>query len=206
MEDLKLLLSENPCVNYLAFIELVKVAVRNMWGNKVVFTAAYPDAKLDVTPVITHKINLREPGSVGSHREIKPRQRYTGRTDTGETYQVWGQFFDYHIQFDVWGSTGDEADKTVGELEALLAQYTGYFMKKGVVQLIFERQLNDTATKAWRAELNNRSLVYYLKLDETKVTTVGDMKVIDVNAMVQDLLNIEYSTDIVESIISDNDE
>jgi hypothetical protein len=199
MDELKLLLSEAPCVNYLAFIELVKVAVKNMWGNKVVFAAAYPDEDLDVTPVITHKINLREPGTVGTHREIKPRLRYTGRTEDGKIYQVWGQRFDYHVQFDVWGSTGEEADKTVLELEALLTQYTGYFMKKGVAQFIFERQVNDTLTKVWRAGLTNRSLVYLLQIDETKVVVINDIKTIDINPLVQDLLSFEFPTDVIDS-------
>jgi hypothetical protein len=190
LEEIKLLLSDAPCVNYQAFIELVKIAVKNMWGDKVVFTAAYPDKDVDVTPIITHQIETREPGLVGNsgRREIKPRVRYSGTTDKGETYTLWGQWFDYQIRFDVWGSVAEEADKTVLDLENLLAQYTGFFMKKGVSQFILERQFNDRETKAWRTDLTNRTLIYYLRLDETKVTISNSITAIDVNAYISDLL------------------
>jgi hypothetical protein len=207
MEMMKQLLSECPCLNYLDFIELVKVAVKNMWGDKAVFTAAYPDHDVDKTPIITHKVNLKEPGTVGSgRREIKPRHRFSGTTDTGEKYEIVGQYFDYHVQFDIWGSTGEEADKVVTEFEALMTQYTGYFKKHGVVQFIFERQIDNTMTKAWTAKLTNRSVVYYLKLDETKVITNGDIKAIDVTAQILDLHNKETPTDFLEINISNNGE
>lgn len=209
MEELKLLLSESPCVNYQAFIELVKTAVTNMWGDKVVFASAYPDKEIDVTPIITHQIELREPGLVGNsgRREIKPRIRYTGLTDKNESYTVWGQWFDYQVRFDIWASTGEEADKTVLDLENLLTQYTGYFMKKGVSQFVLQKQYNDRETKAWRVDLINRTLIYYLRLDETKVTISNAIKSIDINEYIKDIFNDENDvTKVIDITISNTDD
>ena len=193
MNDLGLLLSQSPCVNYLSFIELMKVAVANMWDKKVAFAAAYPDDKVDVTPIITHKIETKEPGSVNNHgsKEIKPRQRYSGKTDDGKQFRVLGQWFDYRIRFDIWGSTGEEADRTVLEFESLMSQYVGFFKRKGVSEFLFEKQINDSMTKVWRAELTNRTLIYYLRLDETKIVIDGEMKTFDINAFVLDALHKE---------------
>lgn len=180
MEDLKRLLSEKPCKNYSSFIKIVEFAVQNAWKNEVLFIAAYPDEDVNQTPIITHKIELKEPGLVGNNREIKPRLRYSGKTDNGKTYNVWGQWFDYEVRFDIWGSTGEEADKIVEQFEQLMLQYLGYFQKKGVSKVFFKRQINDEGTNQWRVDLMNRTLIYHVRLDETKVTLVDNIETIDI--------------------------
>lgn len=191
MEKLHRLLSEQPCVNYKAFSELVKKAVENVWGDSVLFYPAYPHEDVDITPIITHNIRLKEPGGTGTHREIKPRLRYSDKTEDGRLFNVYGQWFDFEVQFDIWAGTGDQADQYVEDFQQLIMQYTGFFKRKGVSQIFLKRQVNDNNTKQWRSDLINRTLVYYVKIDETRIIFPRELKTVDINPIVAPYLIID---------------
>ena len=194
ISELDLLLSDEPCINYISLITLIGKAIKTAWGDTAIFVAAYPKEIVDKTPIITHQVMSKVPASLGTNatREIKPRLRYQGKTDDGRNFKIMGQFFEYSIRFDIWANNGEQADEYVENFQALMCRYTGKLKKSGVSEILFSQQINDEVTNKWRAELINRTLIYYVRLDETITVIVDDIESIDLRIKIMHIIDQMY--------------
>jgi hypothetical protein len=126
------------------------------------------------TPVITYHIDNRIP-----HIEIKPRFRQGIINDEeNQRVTVYGQSFDYTIEFTIWADTNEQADKTMNQFEDSIFTYTGDLMRNGVQKIIFRQQKPDNKTTTGRATLANRTLVYQVILERLFVRPVQMFKII----------------------------
>jgi hypothetical protein len=116
----------------------------------------------------------KRPGAFGNVSEIKPRVRQTitsgvtvdGSPLVGQAVEVFGQMFDYYIEFQVWAESGEEADLIAEQFQDFMFKYTGYLKKLGVNEILFTEAGSDEGTAKWRSELVNRNLVYMVRIDE----------------------------------------
>ena len=115
--------------------------------------------------------------------EIKPRLRQTGFIEkmdgnnktTGRTGEVWGQIFDYIVQFDILASDYKTVTEVMNIFEDMLFTYAAHFMLEGVKGIRFSSRLTDSNLDAYRQKCSVRSLVY--NIDIEKLTARYDLDI-----------------------------
>lgn len=167
---------------------LIKKLITASWGSDAVtLVSAYPSdtySKELQTPVITYKVKSKVPGEFNSVSEIKPRLREeivikdTNLPIDGETLKVMGQMFDYYIEFEIWASDGEEADRIAYRFQQFINKYKGYIKEAGVDRLIFKELSSNDEESRWRTDLVSRSIVYHFRIDEiisAKIPAIEDI-------------------------------
>jgi hypothetical protein len=130
-------------------------------------------------PFITYKTVSRT-----TEKELKPRQREEIKeknVENGtERYgEVYAQKFKSVLQFNVFASVYDVADKVMERFEELMLLYTGYFKKNGVSELLFEKQITDSSYDIFREIASVRSLQYSVETEKITVQFKEDIKAIE---------------------------
>lgn len=137
-----------------------------------------PEKTLD-HPVITYRVISRTP-----KKELKAREREglvleeTHRKSEGRKGTVYGQKFKAYIQFDIVASEYSVADEVMDNFEDLILNYTHFFKKNGVAELLFEKHYTDENLDMYRQSVSVRSLQYYVELE--KLTMVYDTEIQDI--------------------------
>lgn len=102
--------------------------------------------------------------------ELKPRERQevdevdaAGKVRQG---RIWGQRFECVLQFDIIAGNYVVANQTLDFFEDLMFNYTFYFKKNGVVEILFDEQLTDSNFNIYRQDLSVRSLRYRVWIEK----------------------------------------
>lgn len=121
-------------------------------------------------PIVDQDLSLNEPHifyevlSRVPCMELKPRERQEvlDTDDKGKSRKgrVWGQRFECHVQFNIVAGDYEIADKVMEVFEDLMFNYTSYFKKNGVAEILFEGQHTDHNMDIYRQSLSIRSLQY----------------------------------------------
>lgn len=116
-------------------------------------------------PRIYYEVISRKPKS-----ELKPRPReeiHELTADDGSRRQgrVWGQKFECHVQFHIAASDYKQANKVMNDFESLIFNYTAFFKKNGVAEILFEKHFTDRNLDPFRQSLSIRSLQYYVEIE-----------------------------------------
>lgn len=155
-----------------SFMEMIGMLVaKTMKKTKAEFV---PDegARIEVDmavpidhPRIYYEVISRKPKS-----ELKPRPReeiHEMTADDGSRRQgrVWGQKFECHVQFHIAASDYKQANKVMNDFESLIFNYTAFFKKNGVAEILFEKHFTDRNLDPFRQSLSIRSLQYYVEIE-----------------------------------------
>ena len=155
-----------------SFMEMISTLVaKTMKKTKAEFV---PDegARIEVDmavpidhPRIYYEVISRKPKS-----ELKPRPReeiHELTADDGSRRQgrVWGQKFECHVQFHITASDYKQANKVMNDFESLIFNYTAFFKKNGVAEILFEKHFTDRNLDPFRQSLSIRSLQYYVEIE-----------------------------------------
>lgn len=113
--------------------------------------------------------------------ELKPRERqeinetdFLGKVRQG---RVWGQRFECLVQFDIVAGDYEAADKVMEVFEDVVFNYTSYFKKNGIAEILFDEQLTDSNLDIYRQSMSIRSLRYRVWIE--KLHTAFDTTEID---------------------------
>lgn len=163
---------EKNC-NYDDFIALLENTLRNVLPNikfvpfeeKSIFLE--PDRTVKNT-FITHKVINRRP-----LKESKPVFRHdviedaeNGESRIGTLY-AWRMFC--VIQFDIFSGNYHDAQQTMSLFEDLMFDYLGFFKKNGLVECLFDEQIEDQTLNAFRDVCSIRSLRYNITIEKYKI-------------------------------------
>lgn len=172
--------------------------------NIVNFVSGYPKEYKDKpdtiwVDTITYKVIRREPGTIGRHpfdppTEIKPRIREC-RVDPDHRdchVIIMGQWFDNLIQFDCWSKTNNRVDELIEWFEDFMYKYTWVFKKNGVNEILYWMRKQDEEISKWRADLANRSTIYYFRTETITTLREYDLKQIDLYLEVANSLPSGY--------------
>jgi len=135
---------------------------------------------------VTWKVVRREPGVfTGSpfgestnRKEIKPRirERATFHPSKDNQYlDIYGQWFDNLVQFDLWTKTNEEAEVLIEWFEDFMDMYRNIFMEYGLENLIYWRRFEDQTLLKWANPLHVRSVQYFCRTE--KLTAVPTYKI-----------------------------
>lgn len=176
--------------NLIDLMKLMRKLLIVSWGaDKVTFTAAYPKSTSPTdltTPIITYKTKSKLPGRFNNTSEIRPRYRSdieianTNLPIEAKFIEIYGQMFDYYVEFEIWAEDGEEADEVASKFQEFIFKYTGYFIGLGVDRIYFEELNSDESSGKWRTDLINRTIIYHIRIDEIvaiKVPTIEEITI-----------------------------
>lgn len=134
--------------------------------------SSYEKAKDIAVPIITYKTVHR---SI-FQKELRPRFRETvnDENNPSKTINVYGQKFDYLIEFKIMDSSDENAENTMSELEDLLLMYYGYFQSQGVSNIRFVEQGSDEQIQ-FKEQLYTKAIQYGVVLE--KITLISEEKI-----------------------------
>ena len=128
-------------------------------------------------PHIQFSIKSRKPKN-DMYAKPKAMEEFAENGDGSRKGIVYSQFFDYEIQFDILASDYITANKVMNAFEDAMFNYTGYFKRNGVSELLFLKQYTDTNLDAYRNTVSVRSLEYLVTIDRIRVVYASDLSVI----------------------------
>lgn len=127
-------------------------------------------------PYIYYELISREPKS-----ERKPRVRediteITRNENDKRGGRIWGQKFKCLVQFNILACDYKTANKVMNDFESLIFNYTAYFKKNGVAEILFERHFTDKNLDIYRQSLSVRSMQYYVEVEKLFAEFVSDIR------------------------------
>lgn len=169
--------------DYKSLLRTIKDALATNF-NDITFTGESPqvsETESMSTPIITYRLESKTPGEFSSGmKEIKPRLRETivvpetlfitgdepvlEGLKKGGSMEVWGQMFDYVLEFKIYGSNTEEVDNIADKFQQFLFKYTGYFKKIGVSEMIFISMKSESDTS--KSKLPTKIITYLFRVDE----------------------------------------
>lgn len=189
--------------------ELIRKILNAAWGSD--WGEFSPELKRGedpediILPQITYDIQSRE---VSEKTAIKPVltdtiKEVVNGTHTGDAFNIYRQWFDCIVEFNIWGRTTLESRQIMNNFESLLGAYTGYLKKQGIAEMFFLKEMSPRQSYRFVEGLPMRCVVYYIKLERIQSVRVSTLKKIDfeVNA-ISNLNKDSYITDLNNS--SDN--
>lgn len=152
--------------------KILNIAWGDDWGEITPEFALSDDISASKLPKIVYDINYREapekmskkPTLFGNKREIvdgKP---------TGDSFNIYRQFYDTVIEFNFFGNTMLEARNLSNKFEEIVATYTGLIKKNGLSELVFLKELPSENSVKFIPGIPMKSLMYYARFE--KIHTV----------------------------------
>lgn len=122
----------------------------------------------DLKPRLMETTIRRSPGNP----DYRPDDKYPVKENIEEEgVDVYRHAFRYVIQFDIFATSYDQANKVLKEFEELMVDYTGYLKMRGVSELLYDQRLTDESYVMYREKYSIRSVRYTLNIDKMYVVT-----------------------------------
>ena len=126
-------------------------------------------------PYIFYELITREPKT-----ERKPRSReeiveITADDGSRRQGRIWGQKFKCIVQFNILACDYKTANKVMNDFESLIFNYTAFFKKNGVAEILFERHFTDKNLDPFRESMSIRTLQYYVEIEKLFTEFVSDI-------------------------------
>lgn len=164
----------------------------------LVFAPAYPQYLIPQTPehlktmenptdlfrdTVSYMVTREEPGSVGGNkqpfggtREVNPRFRETRKTSDLGSENVYGQWFDALVQFDLWTLTNWEAERLVTWVKRFMTTHRMFFKDMGLSEVLFWWRGRDEVSSRLHNNLHLRSIVYFVRTEEISLEEEYNLK------------------------------
>lgn len=138
--------------------------------------------KLD-HPVITFSIiNMVPKGELKPRIREKVNESLDGdiNKNAARPGRVSGQKFKCTVQFNIIANDYKQSTAVMKDFEELIFNYTAYFKRNGVAELLFSRRFTDQNLDEYRQSTSIRSLQYYVEIERLYaefLTETGDIAV-----------------------------
>ena len=164
------------------FMEMIgKLVSKTMKKAKVEFSPdegarpVFDTSKSIDHPYIFYEVLVREPKT-----ERKPRARediveITMDNGSRRKVRIWGQKFKCIVQFNILASDYRTANEVMNNFESLIFNYTAYFKKNGVAEILFEKHFTDKNLDPFRQSLSIRTLQYYEEVEKRFTEFLSDI-------------------------------
>lgn len=171
------LIKTNASATLDQFIEMVnRIATKVLKKHGIIFspdegskTKVSSTETLDQTH-IQYKIKSRKP----RYNTLKPvpLENFTESTPDGQAVRngmVYTQKFDCIVQFDILASDYVRANEVMNAFEDAMFNYTAYFKKNGVSEVLFLEQFTDSDLDVYRNHVSVRSLQYKIVIERNRI-------------------------------------
>lgn len=169
------------------FVEMVSMLVaKTMKKEGVVFKpdeGARPIVdpnKLLENPVIFYEVIERKPKLERKPREREEIKEFHDDENRRRQGRIWGQKFACLVQFNFLACDYRTVNSVMNDFESLIFNYTPYFKKNGVAEILFEKHFTDKNLDLFRQTLSVRSLQYYLEIEKLTAVFETDIEEITI--------------------------
>lgn len=161
-------LSESPIgadLNSRTVPKLIWSIIEQVWVDKgITFSQARPVGPI-TDPTIVWHIVRRLPGREGLER-LKARHRITIPTIDGVTEtDIWAQWHTTWYQFDIYHLSDPKVDELSLEFEELIFSMGSWLKKAGVIEFLFDEEVEDSLLQGSQKSVFVRSLRYMCILE-----------------------------------------
>ena len=155
------------------FMEMISMLVSKTMKKKGVVFKPDEGARLQVdqvnkvdNPYIFYEVIDRTP-----KKELKPREReeiieVTDDKNGRRQGRIYGQKFECTVQFNFLACDYTSVNTVMNDFEDLIFNYSAYFKKNGVAEILFKRHFTDKNLDIYRQTLSVRSLQYYVEIEK----------------------------------------
>ncbi|EOO44557.1 hypothetical protein [Bacillus cereus] len=178
--------SDKP-ITFLSFVD----DLQKLWkeaGLSGEFIRYSPIKEDAVFPRITYRVVERKINQ--DIKDIKPRHRGTIRHPyrDGEYVNLYGQVFDVAVEFVVYSESAEEADEMILDLEEFIQNYTGFFKKNGVQEILFDSQGADEVIQNQRINIAKRPMYYKMRFEKITVKFTNEIRQVQVASTINNSL------------------
>jgi len=169
--------------------EVIRKLVDTAWGKDwgqfgSEFKESVDENEL-ILPQITFDEHERE---ISEKKPIKPQiQNNIKEYDqdgkpTGDSFNIYKQWFDALVEFNVYGKTKKEMRDVINKFEMLLLVYMKHLKKKGVSEMIFLKYMVGSKSNQYNKDLdaNMGSLLYLVRLERTTKVRLSTLNKLEV--------------------------
>lgn len=122
--------------------------------------------------------------SAPDRRVLNRKPIYRETVETGDPHvleEIYGQWLDARVRFDLWGATGDQAEKLVYWFLSYFRMNRWVLQHNGIKDIYFLRRGHDQPVGNWRSRLYHRAVdfivrtehlfvAHYRRLDQIKIS------------------------------------
>ena len=134
-------------------------------------------------PHIQFTIKSRKPKS-GFYAKPRIREEFTESSinnSKGRRGTIYSQIFDYIVQFDILASEYTTANAVMNAFEDAMFNYTAFFKKNGVSEILFLQQYTDSEQDIYRNAVSVRSLQYLVSIEKNRLQYDSSVVIISSN-------------------------
>ena len=134
-------------------------------------------------PHIQFTIKSRKPKS-GFYAKPRIREEFTESSinnSKGRRGTIYSQIFDYIVQFDILASEYTTANAVMNAFEDAMFNYTAFFKKNGVSEILFLQQYTDSEQDIYRNAVSVRSLQYLVSIEKNRLQYDSSVTIISSN-------------------------
>lgn len=134
-------------------------------------------------PHIQFTIKSRKPKS-GFYAKPRIREEFTESSinnSKGRRGTIYSQIFDYIVQFDILASEYTTANAVMNAFEDAMFNYTAFFKKNGVSEILFLQQYTDSEQDIYRNVVSVRSLQYLVSIEKNRLQYDSSVAIISSN-------------------------
>lgn len=152
--------------------KILNVAWGDDWGEITPEFSTSDNISEATLPKIVYDINYRETTEGMSKKPTlyKNVLEVVDGKPTGDSFNIYRQFFDTVIEFNFFGNTMLEARKLMHDFEEIISTYTGLIKKQGLSELVFLNELPGENSVKYISGVPMKSSVYYARFE--KIHTV----------------------------------
>lgn len=163
--------------------EIIKLATNDSITFKPAYSKTEKIGDEETLPIVTYDINNRE---ISENCQLKPQLTdsfvdVVNGEKTGESIQVYRQWFDCLVEFDAYGVNGLQARKTLDTIEEILTLYAGYFKKAGVSEMFFVKEIPSKRSINYIRDVAMKSIIWYVKIEKIYISKSSILNKIDIN-------------------------
>lgn len=152
--------------------KILNIAWGDDWGEITPQFSTSSDISEASLPKIVYDINYREPSEGMSRKPtlFKNVLEVVDGKPTGDSFNIYRQFYDTIIEFNFFGNTMLEARKLMHDFEEIISTYTGLIKKQGLSELVFMNELPSENSVKYISGVPMKSSLYYARFE--KIHTV----------------------------------
>jgi hypothetical protein len=169
------------------FGELLRKLLNAAWGSDWgAITPEFPegdDAENITLPMITYDIVSRETSE--NLGKLKPTlidtiDEIVDGKPTGDVFQIYGQWFDCIVEFDIWGKNTLEARNLLNRFELAMAFYTGLLKEQGVSEILFLKEIPAKQSIHYIDNHYMKVVLYLIRLERRQIVRQSTLKNIEI--------------------------
>ena len=133
-------------------------------------------------PLITYDVNSRE---VSEGKSIKPvltdniKETINGK-ETGNIIQVYRQWYDCLVEFDIYGINSNQTDYAGDKLDEILSMYTGVFKKAGISEMFFIKEIPPKSSVNYVPDISMSCFIWFIRLEKIYTVKASEIKNISI--------------------------